>query len=55
MMNLISDLFELIFWLFLIIAVWKYDVFDQLPYWLQITLYGSIGLSGITGLIHHWL
>lgn len=54
MMNFISDVFELIFWLFLIIAVWKYDAFGKLPVWLQITLYGSVGLSGVFGLIHRW-
>lgn len=54
MMNFISDVFELVFWLFLLVAVWKYDAFGKLPIWLQITLYSSIGLSGLSGLIYQW-
>lgn len=55
MMTFISDLFELVFLVFLLVAIWKYDVFDKLPYWLQITLYGSLGVSGIVDILSRWL
>lgn len=54
-LNFFSDVLELAFWFLLLLAVWKYDAFDKLPYWLQIALYGSAGLSGALGLAYQWL
>lgn len=51
----ISKLADLIFWLFLFVAIWKYDVFGRLPAGLQITLYTAVGISGIAGLLSRWL
>ncbi|ATE85616.1 hypothetical protein PF617_gp31 [Salmonella phage St162] len=54
MMELLEALGNLVFWVFFVFAVWKYDVFDKLPYWLQIVIYGSLGVSGLSGLIYRW-
>lgn len=47
----ISNFFDLAFWLLMLPAIWKYNVFGKLPVWLQICLFTAMGVSGVSGII----
>lgn len=47
----ISNFFDIVFWLLMIAAIWKYNVFGKLPLWLHICLIAAMGVSGISGII----
>lgn len=55
MMNFISDVFELVFWVLFLVAIWKYNVLSKLPGWLSIAIVSAMGASGIAGLLSHHL
>ena len=49
--SLTSSIGNMVFWICLIIATWKYDVFDKLPNGLRRTVYTSLSLYVALGLI----
>ncbi len=49
--KVLSNLGDLIFWGFMVVAVWKYKIISKLPKWLGNTLLGGMLLSGVFGLL----
>lgn len=49
--SLTSDISNIVFWICMIIATCKYDVFGKLPDGLRRTVYTSISLYVVLGLI----
>lgn len=47
----LESLFNIVFVVFLLVAVFKYRVFESLPVWIQLTIFWSLGLSGVFGLL----
>lgn len=47
----IASLANLILWICIVVAVWKYDIFSKLPNGIRRTLYTAMGVSGLFGLI----
>lgn len=49
--SLTSSISNMVFWICLMIATWKYDVFGKLPDGLRKTVYTSLSLYAVPGLI----
>ncbi|UNY50546.1 hypothetical protein [Salmonella phage PhiSTP2] len=51
MMGLLESLGNLVFWVFLVVAIWRYNILSYLPEWLVVVLVTAMGVSGIAGIL----
>lgn len=54
MMELLEALSNLVFWVFFVFAICKYNLLSYLPGWLVIALVTAMGSSGIAGILSNW-
>lgn len=49
LLKAIESFGDLVFWLMMIPAILKYNIFGRLPWWLSVPMLFGAGVSGVAG------